>query len=165
MKRRIGRAAVLLATVTILFFYPFIAPPAHRIDETHFRMIKGGMTEAEVEGIFGVPAGEYDWAVAVVSNVWVVVEVVYFSDLSQSWGVAGQAQQQVHLFIDGGDRLPFPRGSWHSPNHREIKTWTSRHGAFQVVFDGQGRVAVTSSLGETRIEPPWNLWWRKWTGK
>jgi hypothetical protein len=35
MKRRLGRAAVLVATVAILFFYPFPAPTAHRIDEAH----------------------------------------------------------------------------------------------------------------------------------
>jgi len=38
------------------------ASRVRRIDEAHFQLITEGMTEAEVEAIFGVPAGSYDWA-------------------------------------------------------------------------------------------------------
>jgi hypothetical protein len=143
--KRIGRAAVVLATVTILFFYPFLAPPAHRIDQAHLDLIKSGMTEAEVEDVFGVPAGEYDWAVAVPPNVW--ADISYFR-VGQTWGVEGQKQQQIVIFDIG-----------------EIKSWIGRHGAFHVIFDRQGRVCSTGWVGKTRIEPPWNRWWRQWTGK
>jgi hypothetical protein len=58
---------LLRPTTTVLrmgtpLLYPLLAPPPHRIDEAHFQLIAEGMTEAEVEAIFGVPAGSYDSA-------------------------------------------------------------------------------------------------------
>lgn len=160
MKRsigRIGRAAVLLATVAILFFYPFVAPPAHRIDQAHFDMIKGGMTEAEVDGIFGVPAGEYDWAVADLQHLW--LDIGYFSPNGRSWSVASPVQTQFIVFHL--DDVTWGSGK----NLSRFKTWTSRHGSFQIGFNTDGRVSFTSGLGATRIEPPWTRWWRQWTAK
>ena len=160
MKRRIGRAAILLATATILFFYPFLAPPPHRIDQAHFDMIKSGMTEAQVESIFGVPAGEYDWAVNQPMHVW--ADVSYFT--VKSWRASGTTPQQLVSFdirpVDIDCPAIFP-GSWLT----EVKSWTGRHGAFHVVFDRRGRVSSGGWVGETRIEPPWQHWWRQLRGK
>jgi hypothetical protein len=39
-----------------LRLWTMLAPPPHRIDEAHFQLITEGMTGAEVEAIFGVPA-------------------------------------------------------------------------------------------------------------
>jgi hypothetical protein len=51
-----------VALVCLLGLYPILAPPAHRIDQAHADLIVQGMTKEQVEAIFGVPAGEYDWA-------------------------------------------------------------------------------------------------------
>ena len=162
MKRRIGRAAVVLATVTILFFYPFVAPPAHRIDEAHFRLIKGGMTQAEVEGIFGVRCGEYDWCVASSSGQWIQLWA-YNTEPNQRWNVNAPAESRIVFLAD--NQAAFVHDSWNNQNPNNNQTWTSRHGVFYVVFDGQGRVIVTGTLGEARREYPWSRWWRQLTGK
>jgi hypothetical protein len=64
MNQRLGRIAIAGGLITITLFLPLLAPMPHRIDEEHFRLIKEGMTEADVEAIFGAAAGSYDWAVA-----------------------------------------------------------------------------------------------------
>jgi hypothetical protein len=161
MKRRIGRACVLIATVAILFFYPFLAPPAHRIDETHLNLIRDGMTEAEVEGIFGVPAGEYDWAVATGPSIWVSALAVTTD--GQRWNVNAQPQRQI--FVLDGNQPAVLHSVWNNAGYGQMKTWTGRHGAFYVVFDRHGRVISTGSAGETRREYPWSQWWQQWTGK
>ena len=63
MKCRFGRGLLLALLLMILFFYPMLAPPVHRIDADHFALIHNGMSLDEVELILGVPAGHYDWAV------------------------------------------------------------------------------------------------------
>src|SRR5207247_6651410 len=63
MKCRFGRGLLLALLLMILFFYPMLAPPAHRIDADHYALIRNGMSLDEVERILGVPAGRYDWAV------------------------------------------------------------------------------------------------------
>src|SRR6266568_2916498 len=63
MKCRLGRSLLVALLLMILFFYPMLAPPVHRIDSDHFALIHNGMSLDEVELILGVPAGHYDWAV------------------------------------------------------------------------------------------------------
>jgi hypothetical protein len=52
--------ALLIASIT--FFYPLLAPTPHRIAQAHADLIIAGMTKEQVEAIFGVPEGSYDWA-------------------------------------------------------------------------------------------------------
>jgi len=40
---------------------PLLAPTPHR-DRSQVDLIRPGMTLADVEALFGVPAGNYDWA-------------------------------------------------------------------------------------------------------
>jgi hypothetical protein len=63
--QRFLRISAVTALALITFLYPLGAPPRHRIDERHFKLIRPGMTEAEVEAIFGAPAGVYDWVMVV----------------------------------------------------------------------------------------------------
>src|SRR5215475_126609 len=63
MKRRLSQCLMIVLLATITLFFPLLASP-HRIDEAHRDLIREGLTAAEVESIFGVPAGTYDWAVA-----------------------------------------------------------------------------------------------------
>jgi hypothetical protein len=60
--QRLMQATIVVLLIGTLFLYPLLAPPPHRIDESHFQLVTEGMTEAEVEAIFGVAAGSYDWA-------------------------------------------------------------------------------------------------------
>jgi hypothetical protein len=60
---RLCRGLLLILFVAVTFFFPLSAPIPHRIDGVHRFLIERGMTEAEVEGIFGVPAGSYDGAI------------------------------------------------------------------------------------------------------
>src|SRR5688572_28634593 len=122
MKRRIARTALLLAVAGILFFYPLIAPPAHRIDESHLAMVRPGMTEADVEGIFGVPPGEYDWAVANDAGaIWLDLAI------QSPWSAPKQYRYTVTM-LRAGD-LDLAVNSWTRADYY-TRTWTSRHGAF-----------------------------------
>lgn len=62
MKYRFSRALLATLIASITFFYPLLAPVPHRIDQAHFESIPYGMTQEEVEAIFGVPPGKYDCA-------------------------------------------------------------------------------------------------------
>jgi hypothetical protein len=153
MKHRLARAAVVVLLAAIGFFYPLLAPTPHRVDREHFRLIRPGMTEGEVEAIFGVPAGGYDWAVQDENS----------------------RIEMLLPFMDGweskipGDQLAFSgRTMFISARHgpkAHFKTWISRHGVFYVALNQQGRVAATGIWVGARSEPPWLRWWRQLVGK
>ena len=67
------RRLLVLTILGLLGLYPLLAPPAHRIDQAHCDRIKEGMTRQQVEGIFGVPAGDYDWAEANQRRLWAII--------------------------------------------------------------------------------------------
>jgi len=155
--QRLMRATVVMLVIGTLLLYPLLAPPPHRIDEAHFQLITEGMTEAEVQAIFGVPAGAYDWARPQTDLIWLVA-------------VAEMQQFEVPAKLDHrivqqelGIRITVPR--LNAPVHPQTKQWVSRHGAFAVSLDERGRVADMQRTGETRIEFPWRGWWQKLTGK
>src|SRR6266581_1418040 len=56
------RWLVAIGLVGLLGLYPLLAPTPHRIDRAHADLIVQGMTKEQVEAIFGVPVGQYDWA-------------------------------------------------------------------------------------------------------
>jgi hypothetical protein len=60
--RRFSRLLLLALVAIVIGFYPLLAPTPHRIDQEHFDLIQEGMMKADVEAIFGVPAGNFDWA-------------------------------------------------------------------------------------------------------
>jgi hypothetical protein len=153
MTHRLARAALVVVLAAIGFFYPLLAPAPHRVDRAHFKLIRPGMTEAEVEAIFGVPVGDYDWAVQ--DEKWRIELLVPVPDELDSKIPADQlAFSGRTMFISGR----------HGPNPH-FKTWVSRHGVFYVALDQQGRVAATGMWGEARSEPPWRRWWRKLVSK
>jgi hypothetical protein len=150
----IRRPLILAILVIITLFFPLLAPPRHRIDDAHFRLIKGGMTEAEVEAVFGVPAGDYDWAVRNNSTRFNVL-ALFTAGARDKTLVDHPAFADQFLFVSvlNGDDA-------------RVRTWCSRHGVFHVGFDHHGRVAVTGAGWESvRIEPPWRKWWDKIVGK
>jgi hypothetical protein len=52
----------------------------------------------------------------------------------------------------------------HCPGGPKVRTWMSRHCAFIVEFDALGRVHDKHGLGETRVDYPWQYWWRRLMG-
>jgi hypothetical protein len=153
--QRLLRATVIVLLIGTLFLYPLLAPPPHRIDEAHFQVIAEGMTEAEVDAIFGVPAGSYDWARP-------KMEYIYLEAVVEA--------QQLHLRLalnrsiekhELGVRLTEPSPT---PPVHETRNWISRHGAFGISLDERGRVVSKHHGGETRIEFPWRPLWQKLTG-
>ena len=132
---RLLTAGILVALAGL---YPLLAPPPHRIDQAHFERITNGMTREQVESMFGVPAGEYDWAEhdsfsLVQTNVNVIANEVWIDEPMNVFRVL-----------------------------TDTSTWTSRAGAFTVAFGGRDRVRVTWMSPDVRIVPPWQRWWRNW---
>jgi hypothetical protein len=77
-------------------------------------MIQAGMTEAEVEGIFGVPAGEYDWAVATTPGIW--VEVMAYSATNSRWNANEQVRPRIVPL--NGKEAALLQGSWNDVGPR-----------------------------------------------
>jgi hypothetical protein len=132
--QRFLRMIAVKFLVGATFVYPLVAPPSHRIDEAHFRLIRAGMTEAEVEGIFGVPAGVYDWVMVLEEKYQTVIAPDPYSN----------AIVAIHTQYDP-----------------ESRVWISRHGIYGVTVDQENCVrTVHGFIGGPRIEPPWKRWLR-----
>jgi len=156
MKRRIGRSLLVvgLAAITLLLS---LLVSSHRIDEAHRNLIGEGMTAADVESIFGVPAGTYDWAVLderdvrrlAYSRVLRIYEQAIVINSAQTSPTATKLAQALR------------DGNW----AENLQTWTSRHGSVTICFDHAGQVTWLSGWDKVRIEPPWKKWWDKIKGK
>ena len=201
------RRLLLLTLLGLLGLYPLLAPPAHRIDQAHCDRITVGMTRQQVEAIFGVPEGDYDWAEADQQGVWkfavlmrrhryhrmleAIVEVnsapqalvinevnvetsldrtIRFQQAERSteWTLGELAAAPAsHTLIQDGVIAPLNlTGSRLSgPMPITPAQWTGRHGSFAVWFDQHDRVTSASHAGDVKIVPPWQRWWRKYSGK
>lgn len=137
------RAVVLLLLIAMAVCV-LLAPRPHRIDVEHFKLIQPGMSRAEVEAIFGAPAGKYDWAEADDSAVFTrTVTGASFSPDGRRLVLAGTTR--------GFSTIRFCTGG--------MMDWVSRHGAFSVHFDSAGRVSWCGAW-PARILPPWQRWWQ-----
>ena len=149
-----SRGLLAALVVMITFLFPFLAPTPHRIDRAHCDLITKGMTKAQVEAIFGVPAGQYDWAEQDdLGMVWLDIDGDGWPDLivdAFSNDAAGTTRTPILLLTN-------PR--------RSCVTWTSRHGVFVIWFDWEERVIATNAWTEVRIVPPWQRWWRSYWKK
>jgi len=146
------RRLIVLFLVGLLGLYPLLAPPPHRIDKAHCDLIKKGMTKDEVESIFGMPPGEYDFA-----------EQKSFGYRTRLVRVA--AVRRIHTTLDLSSMQVQPLTVTHYVRllPTDWSTWTGRHGAFTVSFNQHGRVVSTSGPQEVTIVPPWQRWWKKLT--
>jgi len=149
---------ILLAALiaSIAFLYPLLAPTPHRIDPAHADLIVRGMTKEQVEAIFGVPAGRYDWAEENRDEIFAHYQkmISYYVEMS-------------HLTIDeNGAAERIVRHVRPAKAHWQTSmTWTSRHGSFSIRFDQDERVASTSASRQVRIVPPWQRWWNQYWKK
>ena len=158
MKRRLGRGLLVILLAAITLFFPLLAAP-HRIDQAHRDLIRGGMTAAEVEAIFGVPAGEYDWATRdnrlerfelAIFDMEVIRLQMDSEQLRMDAIKRNLAQTETAL---AGLRI--------SALGRDPQTWTSRHGSVTIWFDNAGCVTSVGSWQGSHVQPPWQRWWRK----
>jgi hypothetical protein len=106
------------------------------------------MTKQQVEAIFGVPDGSYDWA-----------EPDGLSSLAMLFDVDKDGFPDVFVYHGGGATNLTPYLGW---PHRSNRTWTSQHGSFTVWFDINEHVVGIDAATEVRIVPPWQRWWRVW---
>jgi hypothetical protein len=142
--------AVLIVSITFLF--PLLAPTPHRIDRAHADLIVQGMTKDQVEAIFGVPAGAYDWA-----------EPDSLSPFMTWFDFDGDGFADVLVHRNGGGPTLSPVLVW-TPRRTSL-TWISRHGSFTVWFDINENVVTTNAVTEVRIVPPWQRWWNRYWKK
>jgi hypothetical protein len=155
MKRRLGRGLLVMFLAAITLFFPLLAAP-HRIDQAHRELIRSGMTLAEVEAVFGVPAGEYDWAVRDTAHdvIYMLDELIVAAQLQQANEQAGKATEAsstaLHLAL--GNRL-------------HGQSWTSRHGSVRICFDDAGRVTDIGAWHNSHVVPPWQRWWHSYWKK
>src|SRR5262245_42909852 len=153
MKHRLSRFLVILLLAAIALFFPLLASP-HRIDEAHRDLIREGLTAAEVESIFGVPAGTYDWAVVEDSYIRYHILIRRAEQL-----LALEDQKLVVPLAAVEPRRKRPAAT------NELHSWTSRHGSVTIGFDENGLVSWVSGWHKVRVEPPWKKWWDKIRGK
>src|SRR5262245_9700193 len=170
--RKWRRWSLAVSLICLLGVYPLLAPPTHRIDKNHFELIGNGMTLADVESIFGQPAGNYDWAVADDARVW----SIKFSQWSRvgaitEHAVVNEINFELLTQVAPADApAPGKRRIIWTNLAAEIRTadalgWTSRHGACTIWFDQHGRVSRKSEWGESHAVPPWRTWWQKLFGE
>ena len=60
-RKRLLLSAPIVAGLAVVALTPWArpTPPRHRINRHGFEQIRMGMTQADVEGILGVPPGQY----------------------------------------------------------------------------------------------------------
>lgn len=144
MRQQIGQGLTIALLAGVTFFYPLLAPIPHRIDEVHLKMIRNGMSLAEVESIFGVPPGEYD------SAEWDHEALLEAFGSRQTYG----GFQWENEMTSWRSPRPIEWGIWQEEQKR-CKGWTSRHGSFSVYFDTNGLVRSTGYSNCVRVVPPW----------
>src|SRR5437870_4659993 len=158
MRRFLSRVSLVAVLLTVLGLYPLLSPPPHRIDAAHFEMIKGGMTREQVEAIFGVPAGEYDWAQADSDALWLDLMGVRSGTVTSrqviDWDLDLFTPQRERFVVNEiiVDSSMTSLGLSHF-NINAGCIWTSRHGSYSIWFDHQGRVSTTGTGGEVKIVP------------
>jgi hypothetical protein len=145
-----SRFLVLVLVAIVIGFYPLLAPTSHRIDPAHFELIQEGMSRADVEAIFGVPPGQYDWAEpdpAYLKRAKLVSAIhMAINRAEMRYAAASSVQQSFRSALLVRDE----------PTTRE--TWGGRHGIFAVRFGPDGTVVSTSGPQRVRMVPPWQRW-------
>src|SRR5262249_2621871 len=166
---------LLIATLLIglLGFYPLLAPPIHRIDKAHAELRKQGMAFADPQSSFDHPPGNYHWAVADngVIRLWDVATGASVNTTNTVFAIGASGDNT--LWSDGTvtsvmrqRQARYVTTLFFASTGGNTKAWISRHGTCTVFFDDHGLVSGTiTDWGNTRIEPPWRKWWKKWFGE
>src|SRR5439155_10645107 len=126
-----------LAAVIVLItcLYPLLAPTPHRIDRVHADLITAGMTKHQVEAIFGVPAGSYDWAEEGGHQRFLVYLRLIEVEALHRTELAAKRRKTLLALDDSGDEVVLGALRESRVPFQTSLTWTSRHGSFMVWFD------------------------------
>ncbi len=130
----------VFATVALLTWAML---PSHRIHKAAFDQIKEGMTKAEVESLFGVPAGVYCRR-----------STLFDVFASEKAGIEPIMVLPVHQF-EKHVKILYWKPHHHEP-HQFLLCWISCEGACVINFDANGIVQ------NQRFHPVWEppLWQR-----
>src|SRR5262245_40071369 len=160
MRRRWNRMLLVALIASIAFFYPLLAPTPHRIDQAHADLIVRGMTKEQAEAIFGVPAGQYDWAEDGGRERY----LIYLGLLElHRTRLDAKLRKALVAQDDGANEVVLSALSRVQQLPKTGFVWTSRHGSFMVWFDENERVISTRVWSDVRVVPPWQRWWsRHW---
>jgi hypothetical protein len=165
--KRFRRPLLSVALALVTLFFPLLTCP-HRIDEAHHELIRTGMTEAEVEAIFGAPAGNYDWAVAERLRYRYMITAIQAHNLQVLNQVVNVNEAVAPNFVTVNELIgatrPQPMSIWLDYSDH-MRTWTSRHGSFTLWFDDHGKVTSTGHRVDVRFEMPWQRWWKEHVAK
>ena len=157
-----SRIVLIVILTGLLGLYPLLAPPPHRIDQSHADLIIRGMSREQVEAIFGVPPGDYDWAESDGdSATLLLLSDLLLRDSTSLQKVANidgdgavdliiTTPQSGTVVVDLAGRLV--------QNINSSSTWTSRQGSFTIWFDASGHVTFTNLKSDVTIVPPWQRW-------
>jgi hypothetical protein len=157
-----SRIVLIVVLTGLLGLYPLLAPPPHRIDQSHADLVTKGMSREQVEAIFGVPPGDYDWA-EVDGNT---ATLLFLSDLllqdSTSIGkvgdIDGDGAVDLNVSTPQSSTLVLDLSGRVLGDLESSSTWTSRNGSFTIWFDSSGRVSSTNMRSDVKIVPPWQHW-------
>lgn len=155
------RWLVALALVGLLGLYPLLAPTPHRINQAHADLITQGMTKDQVEAIFGVPAGQYDWAEEGGHERFFLAYLRLIEvEASHRIKLAAKPRKALVAQDDSDDEVVIGALREFRVPFQTSLTWTSRHGSFMFWFDENECVVSANSWTEVRTVPPWQRWWK-----
>jgi hypothetical protein len=147
------RLLLALVLIGLLGLYPALAPVPHRIDEQHYKLIQTDMTREQVEAIFGIGPGVYDWAEPEPNT-----RMTHYSYVL----VPRRKQHTLDKLVATKADYVYQRASALDPRAHGLlgwsRTWTSRHGSFTIWFDDLDLV-VNRSSESVRVVQPWQRWW------
>ena len=101
----------------------------------------------------------------------------YYTVLVKNWERVQRARRTYELALDELAAVPQHDVVYEVPVDTSLNgdmvlpvafthaRWTGRHGSFTIWFDEHDRVTSGSHAGEVKIVPPWQRWWRKYSGK
>jgi len=157
-----SRIVLIVILTGLLGLYPLLAPPPHRIDQSHADLITKGMSREQVEAIFGVPSGDYDWAEAEkhTTTLLLLSDLVLRDSTSLQKFVDIDGDRAVDLIVTTpqSSTLVLSVAGRLVGSIESSSTWTSRHGSFTVWFDSFGHMSFTNLKSDVKIVPPWQRW-------
>ena len=116
-KARLGISILLMALAGIVFCFFW---PHHRINENSFALIKSGMSQRDVENVFGCPPGDY-------SSGGDYIPASQFERVSSKCKVWIGNELAVEVFFDKSDRVIKTFSStvffWNDSFFDKLKKW------------------------------------------
>ena len=120
MRTKLLKASVVFALLTILLGMPLLLTP-HRIRRSTLALIKAGMTEAEVEELLGVKAGNYDGYYPGFANI--AHGFTPDPRLPRPWKTWTSRHGCVEVWFDNQQRVSWHRVYGAAPGSWWVRLW------------------------------------------